>query len=114
MLPAPRSAGRAGSPASTVTSPAVASTDLIAVSPAGLSSTPSVLAAGVNECPVPVILTARPSAAARVTASATSAAVRGASTRAGVAVTFPAQLRQVALAGMVIGDPPVRLRCRRG
>jgi len=74
--------------------PARTSTDLIAVSPSGLSSTPSVQAVGVNECPVPVILTGSPSAAALMTSSATSAAERGVRTRAGLAVTLPAQFRQ--------------------
>src|SRR5258707_279675 len=49
----------------------------MAVSPAGLSRTPSVLAAGVNELPVPVILIGRPSAAAFVTSAATSAGEPG-------------------------------------
>jgi len=70
--------------------------DLTAVSPSGRSSTPSVQAVGVKECPLPVILTGNPSAAARQTSSATSAADRGARILAGLAVTFPAQFRQEA------------------
>jgi len=66
------------------------------VSPPGLSSTPSVQAAGVNEWPLPVILTASPWLAALVTSSATSAADLGVRTRAGLPVTVPAQFRHEA------------------
>ena len=44
--------------ASVGTSPAAASTDLMPARAPGWSSTPSVTAAGVNECPVPAIRTA--------------------------------------------------------
>ncbi len=77
-----------------MTSPARSSADRIEVSPSGRSSTPSVTAAGVKECPAPVIRTVSPSAAARLTSSATSPADRGTATRRGRAVTLPAQLRQ--------------------
>src|SRR5260221_14400822 len=79
----------------------------MAVSPAGLSRTPSVLAAGVNEWPVPVILIARPSAAAFVTSAATSAADPGIRTRAGLAETLPAQLRQEVASWLgMVKNPP--------
>src|SRR5216683_1630383 len=78
----------------------------MAVSPAGLSRTPSVLAAGVNEWPVPVILTGRPSAAAFVTSAATSAADPGIRTRAGLAETLPAQLRQEVVSRLVMVKHP--------
>ena len=96
-----------GQPASTVISPAAASMDRTAVSPAGLSITPSVLAAGVKECPLPVILIASPSAAAFVTSAATSAAEAGTRTLAGLAVTFPAQFRQVDVLSVVIAARPL-------
>ena len=62
---------------------------------AGRSSTPSVTATGVNECPVPVIRTVSPSAAALRTSSATSSAERGVAIRRGRADSLPAQFRQV-------------------
>ena len=96
-----------GQPASTVISPAAASMERTAVSPAGLSITPSVPAAGVKECPVPVILIASPSAAAFVTSAATSAAEAGTRTLAGLAVTFPAQFRQVDVLSVVIAARPL-------
>ncbi len=99
-----------GQPASTVTRPASVSTDLTATRPLGFSMTPSVAAAGVNECPLPVILTGSPSAAALVTSSATSAADRGVRTRAGRAVTVPAQFRQEPVLSVVIGRHPVLAR----
>src|ERR1700751_3116026 len=79
-----------GQPASAVTSPAPASTDRTAVRPAGLSITPSVLAAGGNEWPLPGILIRRPSAAALVPSAAPSAADPGTRSLAGLAVTVPA------------------------
>src|SRR5258707_5782979 len=78
----------------------------MAVSPAGLSRTPSVLAAGVTEWPVPVILIGRPSAAAFVTSAATSAADPGIRTRAGLAETLPAQLRQEVASWLFMVKPP--------
>ncbi len=74
----------------------------MAVSLSGRSSTPSQAAAGVKECPLPVIRTVRPSAAARPISADTSAAEAGEATRLGLAVTFPAQLRQVAPAGPLL------------
>ncbi len=76
-----------------MTSPARASADLIALRASGRSSTPSVAAVGVNEWPLPVIRMVSPSAAARLTSSATCSADAGEDTRRGRAVTLPAQLR---------------------
>ena len=67
--------------------------------PSGRSSTPSVTAAGVKECPLPVIRIVRPSSAARAISAATSAAEPGEATRRGLAVTLPAQLCQVCAGG---------------
>src|SRR5215475_11584485 len=83
---------RSGQPASTVTVPAATSTVLIDVIRSGRSSTPSVTTAGVNECPVPVIRTVSPSAAALLISAAISSAEPGEEDRLGRAVTFPAQL----------------------
>src|SRR5262245_2220472 len=83
-----------GHPASTVTSPAAGSMDRTAVMPPGRSRTPSVLAVGVNEWPLPIILIGIPSAAALVTSAATSAAEPGIRILAGLAATVRAQLRQ--------------------
>lgn len=78
-------------PARTVTSrPAIESRP---VSRSGRSSTPSVSAAPVNECPDPAIRTRSPSRTAARTASATSPASAGDTVRAGRATWSPAQLR---------------------
>src|SRR5258708_25834175 len=79
-------------------------------SPPGRSSTPSVAAAGVNECPVPVILTLSPSAAALATSLATSAVDVGAATREGAAVTLRAQFCQEGAFWLVIGEDPPTVR----
>jgi len=49
----------------------------------------------VKEWPLPVMRIVWPSSAARVTSAATSAADPGEATRRGLAVTLPAQFRQV-------------------
>ncbi len=82
-----------GQPASTVTVPAARSTDLIAVIWSGRSRTPSAIAVGVNEWPLPVIRIVWPSSAACATSAATSATEPGAAMRRGLTVTLPAQLR---------------------
>src|SRR5258708_9613646 len=92
-----------GHPASAVTVPAAWSMDLIAVSLSGRSRTPWLTAVGVNEWPLPVIRSVRPSAAARLTSAATSAVEAGLACRRGLADTFPAQLRH---APDVAADPP--------
>ena len=93
-------------PASTVTSPAAASTARTARSPPGRSITPVVTATGVKEWPDPVIRTVRPSSVARVTASATSPADRGTITRCGVAAWLPAQFCQRGAARTMPGPYP--------
>src|ERR1022692_4445608 len=92
-----------GQPASTVTRSAASSIGLIPVSPSGRSSTPSVGTVGVNEWPLPVIRIAMPSAAARRTSSATSAADCGLRTRTGATVTLPAQFCQRPAPGAATG-----------
>jgi hypothetical protein len=64
------------------------------VRPSGRNSTPSVATSGVNEWPVPAARKVSRSSAAFRTAVDTSAVDRGVSTRAGVACTVRAQLRQ--------------------
>ncbi len=70
-------------PARAVTVIADRSSETTPVSPSGRSSTPSVRATGVNECPVPTIFTPSPRPRAARTASTTSAVLRGVSTWAG-------------------------------
>ncbi|GAA3004032.1 hypothetical protein GCM10010447_36710 [Streptomyces fulvorobeus] len=50
-------------------------------------------AAAVNECPVPIGFTLRPSSDALRSTSESSSTEAGVTARAGRAVTFPAQLR---------------------
>lgn len=83
-------------PAATVTVPASRSIACIPESAWGRTSTPSVAAAAVKEWPVPTAFTRSPSSAARRTTSWSSPTEVGVTTRAGAAVTLPAQLRHAA------------------
>src|SRR5690606_32750576 len=102
-----------GVPASTVTVPAARSISRIPVSRPGRTSSPSVAAMEVNECPVPTALTGMPSSAARRTAAASSSTEAGVTSRAGRTVTLPPQLRHVpffALTVLTNGASPTRSR----
>ncbi|AQA25737.1 FAD-linked oxidoreductase domain protein [Rhodococcus sp. MTM3W5.2] len=69
-------------------------TDWIPVRLSRLICTPSVTATGVKECPAPTHLTCKPSAAARVISSLSSATLAGAARRVGRALAQPAQFCQ--------------------
>ena len=78
-------------PASTVTTPVASSAARMRFSAPMSTSTPSVHAASVNECPDPATFTVRPSVAACVTTAASSSSLRGRSIRAGAQRCSPAQ-----------------------
>jgi len=82
-------------PAWTVTWQAARSTDSSRAIRDRSSSTPSVRPIAVKEWPLPIALTRRPSAPARVTSRQTSSVDAGCSTAAGDMLWLPAQFRHM-------------------
>ena len=87
-------------PAPTVTSPLGTSSDRIPASLSRCTSTPSVTAIPVNECPEPTALTRSPWATAARMSSASSSMLPGWVCRTGCASSVPAQLVQLESRGM--------------